>query len=93
MNESVFRASFANEKLKQDTQTQVADDIQVMSVLCVTQLEIASRNEYVPWEGKWRGFEPPANGVSAECLAIQLTTPWQRNLFEISGCLHPVKFS
>ena len=45
-----FRASAANEKLKEDAQTQVDEAVQAMSVLYMTQLQAVPQHYNVPWE-------------------------------------------
>ena len=65
-----LRAETANEKLKQDAQSQNYNSMQTKSVLYMTQLEAISLQYYVSWEGVGdQSHWPPQ--VCAEALDTQ----------------------
>ena len=66
-----LRARTANQKFKQNAQTQDTDDMQALSVLYLTQLEAISQLDYISWKVRGGGSEPSALHVSAEASATR----------------------
>ena len=66
-----LRAQTANQKSKQNVETQDADGMQALSVLYMTQLKAISKQLYISWEEGHRALGPH---VSTEAPATRQAT-------------------